>query len=119
MSAIATYPFYKEATRKIDCKIIKLGERLLTDGKVTATARIERARILRNVPIFQKSQYTRQLETVNANCNVAHLAECYILYKIPLLQYLQNNKRTQFYVSEYRCRCNLSKRTKLYARCNK
>jgi len=79
MSAIATYPSYKEAIRTIDCKIIKLAERLLTDGKVTATVRVERARILRNVPIFQKSQYTRQLETVNANCNAAHLAE-YILH---------------------------------------
>jgi len=63
MSAIATYPSYKEAVRRIDCKIIKLAERLLTDGKVTATVRIERVRILRNVPIFQKSQYTRQLKT--------------------------------------------------------
>lgn len=79
MSAIATNPSYKEATCAIDSKITKLAERLLTDGKVTAAARIERARILRDVPIFQKSQYTRQLETVNANCNAAHLAE-YILH---------------------------------------
>lgn len=61
MSAIATNPSYKEAIRAIDNKIIKFAERLLTDGKVTAAAKIERTRILRNVPIFQKSQYTRQL----------------------------------------------------------
>lgn len=36
MSAIATNPSYKEAIRAIDNKIIKLAERLLTDGKVTA-----------------------------------------------------------------------------------
>jgi len=79
MSAIAIYSSYKQAIRTIDCKIIKLAEKILTDGKVTATVRVERARILRNVPIFQKSQYTRQLETINANCNAAHLAK-YILH---------------------------------------
>lgn len=60
-------------------KIIKLAQRLLTDVKVMAAAKIERARILRNIPIFQKSQYTRKLENINANCNAAHLAE-YILH---------------------------------------
>lgn len=79
MSAITTYPSYKKAIRTIDFKILKLADKLLTDGKVTAAAKIERARILRNIPIFQKSQYTRQLETVNANCSAAHLAE-YILH---------------------------------------
>lgn len=44
-----------------------------------AAARVERARILKNIPILKKSQYTRQLETINANCNAAHLAE-YILH---------------------------------------
>jgi len=79
MSAIAIYPSYKETTRTMNCKIITLAERIIMDGKVTAITRTERARILRNVPIFHKSQYTRQLETINANCNVAHLAE-HILY---------------------------------------
>jgi len=58
MNAIVTYPFYKEATRTIDCKIINLAEKLLMDGKMTAIAKFERAQILRNVSIFQSRSIT-------------------------------------------------------------
>lgn len=53
MSAINSS--YKKEICAIDSKITKLAEKLLIDGKVTAMVKIERARILRNVPIFQKS----------------------------------------------------------------
>jgi len=53
ITAIATNPFHKEVICAIDSKITKLVEKLLIDSKVTVAAKIERARILRNVPIFQ------------------------------------------------------------------
>jgi len=79
MSTIAINPAYKEAIDATDNKTVKLAKRLLTDDKVIAAAKAERARILKNVPIFESTRYTRQLETINANCNAAHLVE-YVLY---------------------------------------
>jgi len=61
MSAIATYPSYKEAVYRIDCKIIKLAERVLTNGKVTATELEKSSRELEFYEMYQfsKSRSTR------------------------------------------------------------
>lgn len=92
MSAIPTNPSYKEATCAIDSKITKLAEKLLMDGKVTTEDRIERARILRNVPIFQK-KVAVHTTIGNCKCKLQYCSSCRIhfiseLHEISLLRYL-------------------------------
>lgn len=66
-------------------QFIKFVVDTIKSGKITASVYCTRAKILCNIPIFNKNVYKvciRNISSSNANCNVAHLAE-YLLQDIP------------------------------------
>lgn len=63
-------------------EFIKFITDVITCGNITASNYCTRATILCKIPIFNKKACTRNVSTLNANCNVAHLAE-YLFQDIP------------------------------------
>lgn len=61
---------------------IKLITDIVTRGKIIAKDYSARAKILCNIPIFNKTMCTRSISSINANCNAAHLSE-YLFKNIP------------------------------------
>lgn len=55
---------------------------ILTHRKIIANDYCTRAKILNNIPIFNKKIQTRNITSLNTNCNAAHLAE-YLFQNIP------------------------------------
>lgn len=83
-SAIATHTAYGDAVRSSSDSIFHLAANILEYGKLLSTHYTERATILQDVPILKDkiTIYTRNIMRLNANCNVAHLAE-YVLKNEP------------------------------------
>jgi len=76
-SGIATHAAYRNAVESSSDSIIRLAISLLEDGRILSKHYNERASILQNLPLFRDSvkSYTRNIKRLNANCNVAHLAD--------------------------------------------
>jgi len=75
-SGIATHAAYRNAIESSSDSIIRLAISLLEDSRILSKHYTERASILQNLPLFRNSitSYTRNIKRLNANCNVAHLA---------------------------------------------
>lgn len=76
-SGIATHTAYRNAVQSSSDNIFRLAKSLLEDGRILSKHYHERASILQNLPLFRDSikSYTRGIKRLNANCNVAHLAD--------------------------------------------
>lgn len=74
-SGIATHTAYRNAVQSSSDNIFRLAKSLLEDGRILSKHH-ERASILQNLSLFHDSikSYTRGIKRLNANCNVAHLA---------------------------------------------
>jgi len=75
MYAFALYCAYKTAMMTADNSILTLAQDIIQSGKLCAKHYILRGQILCATPIFQTMTYTRQISTLNVNCNATHLAE--------------------------------------------
>lgn len=64
---------------------LQLATALCESGKVNSGHYRKRAEILKNIQIFSLSNYRENMNTLNTNCNVSHLAE----YLFPDIQVVQ------------------------------
>lgn len=66
---------YKHILQQIDDGFLKLALKIASQGKITKLEYVERAFFLMETALFQTSKYTRRFQSLDAMCNVAHLAE--------------------------------------------
>lgn len=84
MCALVSYNSYKDTMAETDNSLFILAQEILKSGKLKAKHYVSRGQILCDIPIFEKSTYTRKVSSLNANCNAAHLAE-YLFMTTPSL----------------------------------
>lgn len=77
INGIATHEIYENETQSSSDCIFQLGKSILDKGKIIAAHYDKRASILQDLSLFRDrvTTYTRNIQRLNANCNVAHLAE--------------------------------------------
>jgi len=75
MYTFASYCVYKTAMMTTNNPILTLAQNIIQSGKLCAKHYTLRRQILCATLIFQTMTCTRQISTLNANCNAAHLAE--------------------------------------------
>lgn len=82
MCALASNCTYKSAMVNIDNRLLCLAQDILRQGKLNTKHYKMRGQILSEISIFEITKYSAQISALNANSNVAHLAE-YLFRTIP------------------------------------
>jgi len=85
---ISMNPEYKRIVQAVDDSLLQIAIKIASRGKLTRNEYVERASFLVSLSLFQQTKYTRRFHSIDAMCNVAHLAE----HAFVSLSSLQRNK---------------------------
>lgn len=75
MAGLALYESYNTKTVNSTNHTIQLARKILNRKKIKASDYVERAQILKSIGLFKKRNMRHQIQSLNVNSNVAHLAE--------------------------------------------
>jgi len=85
MHMIGMNPEYKRIVQAIDDCFLQIAIKIASRGKITKNEYVERPSFLVSLSLFQQTKYTRRFHSIDAMCNVAHLAE-HAFVSLPSLQ---------------------------------